>query len=155
MPNFYDQRAFCDENFLSHGDLRTIEKLRTSLIQSLDKAGVLSLAAGGNRLELQKNRDGLPVLPHFLNSNGGNLPLLAALISCAVAPGFAVRKGPSLLRTPQDTVHTYAGRVGIKADLPYITIVRNATCLFDSDYNQEKASQHQWICERGMLRIAS
>lgn len=104
LPSFFEQRRFCEDNFLSHGGLRTIEKLRTSLIQSLDRAGVLSLAGGGDRLELQKNRDGVPVLPYFLNTNGENLPLLAALISCATAPGFAVRKGPTLLRTPQDTV---------------------------------------------------
>lgn len=104
LASYHEQRAFCEQNFLSHTGLRTIEKLRTSLLQSLDRAGVLSLAAGGDRLELQRNREGLPVLPHFLNTNGENLPLLAALISCAVAPGFAVRKGPSLLRTPQDTV---------------------------------------------------
>lgn len=104
LPSFYEQRAFSDENFLAMSGVRTIEKLRISLLQSLDRAGVLSLAAGGDRLELLRNRDGVPVLPSFLNSNGENLPLLAALISCATAPGFAVRKSPSLLRTPQDSV---------------------------------------------------
>jgi hypothetical protein len=104
LPSFYDRRQFCEENFLSNATLQIIEKLRTSLIQSLDRAGVLSLAAGGARMELVKNRDGQIVLPHFLNTNGECLPLLTALISCAQAPGFAVRKSTSLLRTPQDSV---------------------------------------------------
>lgn len=104
LPSFHEQRAFCEENFLAMGSLRTIEKLKISLLQSLDRAGVLSLAAGGDRLQLVRNRDGVPILPRFLNANGENMPLLAALISCATAPGFAVRKSPSLLRTPQDTV---------------------------------------------------
>lgn len=132
IRNFHDQRTFCDENFLSHGGLRTIEKLRSSLIQSLDRAGVLSLAAGGDRLQLQQNREGLPVLPHYLNTNGENLPLLAALISCALAPGFAIRKGAALLRTPQDTVRTRDPASLYRTDHFMTSAVGDFTCLVDS-----------------------
>lgn len=78
--------------------------MKDALVESLDRAGVLALAAGGGRLELQRNRDNKPILPASLNANGDNMPLLAALISAAVAPGFAVRKSRALLRTQQDTV---------------------------------------------------
>lgn len=84
--------------------LRTIDRIRISLIRDLDRAGVLSLAVGGSRLELVRNSEGVPILPDFLNVNGHNIPLLTGLISGAVAPGFAIRKSAALFRTAQDTV---------------------------------------------------
>lgn len=104
IANFHSQRTFCDENFLSMASLRTIDRIRISLIRDLDRAGVLSLAVGGSRLELVRNSEGVPILPDFLNVNGHNIPLLTGLISGAVAPGFAIRKSAALFRTAQDTV---------------------------------------------------
>lgn len=87
-----------------------IQKIKEHILQSLDKAGVLRISAGGvtanNNVSFR--RGGTAVIPDDLNVNGESLPLLSALIAAAVAPNFAIRTSEKSLRTSQDktcTIH--------------------------------------------------
>ena len=104
VPDGYERRMFCDENFLSGSTLRLIQQVRDHLIQSLNRSGALKISGGGRDIYLQRNALGRVIIPAELNVNGQSLPLLTALIATAVAPNFAIRKTAMLLRTPQDPV---------------------------------------------------
>jgi hypothetical protein len=96
-----DYRAatqFCYENFLSKPTLLQIKQVKTALLQSLDQAGVIAVSAGGSVGRLNRMR----TVPRELNEHGGSLPLLAALISIASAPNFALRTSEKNLRTAKD-----------------------------------------------------
>ncbi|KAM0753259.1 P-loop containing nucleoside triphosphate hydrolase protein [Meredithblackwellia eburnea MCA 4105] len=103
--DFSAANAFCRENFLSKPTLLLIEKIKNHILQSLDKAGVLRISAGGQPLPGQHTfRRGATtaLIPESLNENGHSLPLLSALIAAAVAPNFAIRISEKSLRTSQD-----------------------------------------------------
>ena len=109
VPDGYERRMFCDENFLSASTLRLIQQVRDHLIQSLDRSGALKISGGGRDIYFQRNALGRVIIPAELNVNGQSLPLLTALIATAVAPNFAIRKTAMLLRTPQDPVRPNPG----------------------------------------------
>lgn len=83
-----------------------IQKIKEHILQSLDKAGVLRISAGGTAVGNQGTfrRGGSARIPESLNVNGDSLPLLSALIAAAVAPNFAIRTSEKSLRTSQDKV---------------------------------------------------
>lgn len=81
-----------------------IQKIKEHLLQSLDKAGVLRISAGGASSHVSFRRGGTSLIPESLNVNGKSLPLLSALIAAAVAPNFAIRISEKSLRTSQDKV---------------------------------------------------
>ena len=83
-----------------------IQKIKEHILQSLDKAGVLRISAGGGAVSSQHTfrRGGTALIPESLNVNGHSLPLLSALIAAAVAPNFAIRTSEKSLRTSQDKV---------------------------------------------------
>ncbi|KAK4698816.1 hypothetical protein P7C70_g7454, partial [Phenoliferia sp. Uapishka_3] len=95
---------FCRENFLSKPTLLMIQKIKEHILQSLDKAGVLRISAGGSAVPSHHTfrRGGTALIPESLNVNGNSLPLLSALIAAAVAPNFAIRTSEKSLRTSQD-----------------------------------------------------
>lgn len=98
---------FCGENFLSKPTLMMIQKIKEHILQSLDKAGVLRISAGGNAMDNTPQgfrRGGLAAIPASLNVNGESLPLLSALIATAVAPNFAIRTSEKSFSTSQDKV---------------------------------------------------
>jgi HrpA-like RNA helicase len=95
--------AFCQDNFLSKTTLMQIKQVKTSLLQSLDQAGVIAVSAGGN-VGNQGRMGRMRTVPRELNEHGGSLPLLAALIAMASAPNFALRTSDKTLRTEQDKV---------------------------------------------------
>lgn len=100
---------FCRENFLSKPTLLMIQKIKDHILQSLDKAGVLRISAGGSSSTNQPmfRRGGTALIPESLNVNGQSLPLLSALIAAAVAPNFAIRTSEKSLRTSQDKVRLF------------------------------------------------
>lgn len=83
-----------------------IQKIKEHILQSLDKAGVLRISAGGEVADSRVSfrRGGTAQIPESLNVNGDSLPLLSALIAAAVAPNFAIRTSEKTLRTSQDKV---------------------------------------------------
>ncbi|KAI5476262.1 hypothetical protein MNV49_007899 [Pseudohyphozyma bogoriensis] len=100
---FVAANNFARENFLSKPTLLMIQKIKEHLLQSLDKAGVLRISAGGTAAPpLPFRRGGTALIPESLNVNGNSLPLLSALIATAVAPNFAIRVSEKSLRTSQD-----------------------------------------------------
>ena len=98
--NYSRSTAFCQENFLSKQTLLQIKQVKQSLVQSLEQAGVIAVSSGGNFRQSRFRRE----VPEELNVNGNSLPLLAALISMASAPNFAIRTSEKLCRTAQDKV---------------------------------------------------
>lgn len=93
---------FLSDNFLNKSSMLQIEQIKSSLLQSLDQAGVLAVSAGGG---VQTSRFGRNAsVPPELNTNGQSLPLLAALIAMASAPNFALRTSEKTCRTSQDKV---------------------------------------------------
>ncbi|KAG8809076.1 hypothetical protein FRC19_005460, partial [Serendipita sp. 401] len=90
--------AFCNENFLSKPVLLQIQNLKGHLLQSLARAGVLAVSAGGSVTHLRGRKE----VPEELNINAGSLPLLAALVAVGTQPNFAIRTSPKLLRTQQE-----------------------------------------------------
>lgn len=95
------QRAyrFANENFLSKPTLAQILQVKTHLLSSLRRAGVLAISGGGESNNRHRHQIGIP--PQ-LNKNADSLPLLAALIAVAVAPNFAVRKSTKVMATEKD-----------------------------------------------------
>ncbi|KAG6842205.1 hypothetical protein C0991_000175 [Blastosporella zonata] len=88
---------FCVDNFLAKPTLLMIQKIKGHLLQSLYHAGVIEVSAGG-----LVNSNTQYTVPPELNANGDSLPLLAALISIASQPKFAIRVGERTYRTSQD-----------------------------------------------------
>ena len=102
---------FCVDNFLAKPTLLLIQKIKGHLLQSLYHAGVINVSAGG----LLDGSDKALGVPPELNANCDSLPLLAALISIASQPKFAIRIGEKTYRTSHDKVgmkrfiHSYRG----------------------------------------------
>ena len=96
---------FCVDNFLSKPTLLMIQKIKGHILQSLYDIGVIEVSAGGGvgTRPARVSRADLAVPPE-LNVNGESLPMLAALISLALQPKFAVRTGDKTYRTAQDKV---------------------------------------------------
>jgi HrpA-like RNA helicase len=97
---YYKGNQFCSLNFLSKSTLLQIKQVKTSLLQNLEQAGVIAVSAGGNVGHIGRRRE----VPMELNTNGGSLPLLAALLAMASAPNFALRTSEKTCRTAQDKV---------------------------------------------------
>lgn len=94
---------FCVDNFLAKPTLLMIEKIKGHLLQSLYRAGVIDVSAGGTVSSQSGLSARFPTtVPAELNTNGDSLPLLAALIAAATQPKFAIRTGERTLRTQQD-----------------------------------------------------
>lgn len=91
---------FCSANFLSKPTLLQIKKVKGSLLQSLDQAGIIAVSAGGSVGRIGRSSG----VPPQLNEHGQSLPLLAALIAVASAPNFAIRTSEKTCRTAQDKV---------------------------------------------------
>ncbi|KGB79065.2 nuclear DNA helicase II [Cryptococcus deuterogattii R265] len=98
--DFYSATKFCDNNFLSKPTLLQIKQVKQSLLQSLDKAGVIAVSAGGMVDRIGRYGS----IPPALNENNDSLPMLAALIATATAPNFAIRTSERTCRTWQDKV---------------------------------------------------
>ncbi|KAF5370240.1 hypothetical protein D9615_010076 [Tricholomella constricta] len=97
---YVSANRFCVENFLAKPTLLMIQKIKGHLLQSLYRAGVIDVSAGG----LVDGSNTRYAVPPELNANGDSLPLLAALISIASQPKFAIRVGEKTYRTSQDKV---------------------------------------------------
>ncbi|WAR54174.1 hypothetical protein PtB15_3B687 [Puccinia triticina] len=96
----YKANKFTTENFLSRPSLFQISQVKSHLLSSLRRAGVLAISGGGERSDNHYSRRNL--IPPHLNKNSDSLPLVAALIAVAVAPNFAVRKSARMLATDKD-----------------------------------------------------
>ncbi|PLW12732.1 hypothetical protein PCANC_18157 [Puccinia coronata f. sp. avenae] len=121
--------AFANENFLSKPSLNQIAQVKSHLLVSLRRAGVLAISGGGDlgdhksQSHHYNRRD---VIPPYLNKNSDSLPLVAALIAVAVAPNFAVRKSARLLATDKDrsciihpsSVNSYKKEAAAGDDIP-------------------------------------
>ena len=97
---FQAANQFCSENFLSKPVLMQIQNLKGHLLNSLQRAGVLDVSAGG-RVVTQSN---IREVPPELNVNAGSLPIMAGLIAIGSQPNFAIRISERLLRTQTDRV---------------------------------------------------
>ncbi|RDB28425.1 ATP-dependent RNA helicase DHX36 [Hypsizygus marmoreus] len=97
---YVSANRFCMDNFLAKPTLLMIQKIKGHLLQSLYHAGVIDVSAGG----LVDSYNKQLTVPPELNANGDSLPLLAALISIASQPKFAIRVGERTYRTSQDKV---------------------------------------------------
>ncbi|KAG6911959.1 hypothetical protein DXG01_000207 [Tephrocybe rancida] len=95
---YVSANRFCMENFLAKPTLLMIQKIKGHLLQSLYHAGVIDVSAGG----AVNGSNTSYTVPPELNANGDSLPLLAALISIASQPKFAIRVGERTYRTSQD-----------------------------------------------------
>ncbi|KAF7306929.1 hypothetical protein MIND_00485500 [Mycena indigotica] len=91
---------FCSDNFLSKPTLLMIQKIKVHLLQSLFRAGVIDVSAGGMASGSLGTRN--VQVPPALNVNGDSQALLAALIAIASQPKFAIRTGEKSFRTAQD-----------------------------------------------------
>lgn len=103
---YVSANRFCSDNFLSKPTLLNIEKVKNHLLKALYDVGVIDISGGGSLPYVPpgaRSRD-LPVIPQQLNENGESLPLLAALISIACQPKFAIRTGERTYRTAVDKV---------------------------------------------------
>ncbi|KDR84993.1 hypothetical protein GALMADRAFT_233530 [Galerina marginata CBS 339.88] len=103
---YISANRFCVDNFLSKPTLLTIQKVKAHLLQSLYRAGVIEVSAGGQfggSMNMDVAARNL-IVPNALNANGDSLPLLAALIAIACQPKFAVRSGERTYRTSTDKI---------------------------------------------------
>jgi len=105
--DYHGATQFCMANFLSKPTMLQIKKVKGSLLQSLDLAGVLAVSAGGSVRRIGRRTT---EVPRELNEHGGSLPLLAALIAMASAPNFALRTSERTCRTAQDKVGLSASK---------------------------------------------
>ncbi|KAM0792093.1 hypothetical protein ACM66B_004797 [Microbotryomycetes sp. NB124-2] len=110
--NYSAANEFAHTNFLSKPTLLLIAKVREHILQSLDKAGVLSISGGRDAIAARPGstfrRHREAKVPASLNVNGDSLPLLSALVATALSPNFAIRVSEKSLRTQQDkscTIH--------------------------------------------------
>ena len=92
---------FLFDNMLNRTTMLQIQKVKTSLFQSLLKANVIDLVRSSTQMVPRYRRRLRETDPEF-NLNGGSTPLLCGLISVAVTPNFAVRKGDRVYRTEQE-----------------------------------------------------
>ncbi|KAK0198308.1 P-loop containing nucleoside triphosphate hydrolase protein [Armillaria mellea] len=94
--NLEGAHQFCQDNFLSRLTLLSMQKLRSQILSSLRQAGVLRATTQG---PIRAYADDLS--PE-LNEHSGSLPILAALITVASQPKFALGFAPAALRTRRD-----------------------------------------------------
>ncbi|KAG8691340.1 hypothetical protein FRC11_004897 [Ceratobasidium sp. 423] len=107
---YVSANRFCSENFLSKPSLLNIQRIKGHLLQSLYYAGVLDVSAGGTSSNHRVARD--MVVPPELNAHGDSKPLLAALITIACQPNFAIRHKEKMYRTREDkTAFIHPGSV--------------------------------------------
>ncbi|KAL1719478.1 hypothetical protein EV715DRAFT_251413 [Schizophyllum commune] len=88
---------FCVDNFLSKPTLVQMQKEKTHLYDSMRRAGVLDVSAGGSA-SFTRHGD----VPSELNVNGGSMPLLTALITLACQPKYALRIKDKIYRTAME-----------------------------------------------------
>lgn len=102
--DYVTANRFCIDNFIAKPTLLMIQKIKGHLLQSLYRAGVINVSAGGGFGEQGNDRRQASHLsvPPELNQNSHSLPLLAALIALASQPKFAIRTGEKGFRTQQD-----------------------------------------------------
>ncbi|KAK0233083.1 hypothetical protein IW262DRAFT_1444030 [Armillaria fumosa] len=93
---FIEAHQFCQDNFLSRLTLLSMQKLRSQILSSLRQAGVLRATTQG---PIRAYAD---ELSPELNDHSGSLPILAALITVASQPKFALGFAPAALRTRRD-----------------------------------------------------
>ena len=96
---------FCIDNFLSKPTLLLIQKIKGQLLQSLYRAGVIDVSAGG-QVDGSSYDGSIKNLriPPALDTNRNSFPLLVALIAIALQPRFGVRVGEKTYRTSNDRV---------------------------------------------------
>ena len=114
---YIEANQFCSKNFLSKPTLLMIEKVRSSLLQSLLDAGVIDVSAGGrvskafakarsvSNSKWRRKVSSETEVPSELNVNNDSLPVLTGLIALASQPNFATRTSERIYRTPQDKVN--------------------------------------------------
>ena len=113
---------FCIDNFLSKPTFLLIHKMKGQVLQSLYRAGVIEVSAGG-----QVDGSGYDgstktlKVPPALDKNRNSYPLLVALIAIASQPRFGIRVGEKTFRTSND-------RVLIKT--PFLIIYLTEYCFF-------------------------
>ena len=101
--DYVGANRFCSNNFLSKPTLLMIPKVKTHLLESLYRAGVVDVSMGMAQQAWMGRRREVAVPPE-LDINRKSIPLLTALISVASQPNFAVRTGDKSYRTSQDKV---------------------------------------------------
>lgn len=101
---YQSANRFCMDNFLSKPTLLMIQKIKGHLLQSLYDIGVIDVSAGGTASRWIPRRKQDAVVPRELNVNGRCQPLLAAMITIASQPKFAIRATEKAYRTSQDKV---------------------------------------------------
>ncbi|KAF9471753.1 P-loop containing nucleoside triphosphate hydrolase protein [Pholiota conissans] len=99
---YVSANRFCSENFLSKPTLLLIAKTKAHLLQSLYRAGVIEVSAGGQFGNFGNGISRNLSVPSELNANSDSMPLLTALIAIACQPKFAIRSGEKTYRTAQD-----------------------------------------------------
>ena len=95
---------FCIDNFLSKPTFMLIQKIKGQLLQSLYRAGVIDVSAGG---QVDGGSDSSMKnlrVPPALDTNRNSFPLLTALIAVASQPRFGIRVGEKTYRTSNERV---------------------------------------------------
>ncbi|KAH9469772.1 hypothetical protein Pst134EA_007049 [Puccinia striiformis f. sp. tritici] len=111
--------------------LNQIYQVKTHLLSSLRRAGVLAISGGGETKDNHSHSNHYrfnkrDLIPPHLNKNSDSLPLAAALIAVAVAPNFGVRKSARLFATDKDractihpsSVNSYKKEAAASDDIP-------------------------------------
>ena len=96
---------FCIDNFLSKPTLLLIKKIKGQVLQSLYRAGVIDVSAGG-QVDSSSYDGSVKTLrvPPVLDTNRNSFPLLVALIAIALQPRFGIRVGEKTYRTSNERV---------------------------------------------------
>lgn len=101
--DYVTANRFCVDNFLSKPTLLLIQKIKVQILQSLYRAGVIEVSAGGTDVNVPGPARSITV-PPALNANKDSFPLLTALIAIASQPKFAIRTGNFSYRTLSEKV---------------------------------------------------
>ena len=112
---YVSANSFCVDNFLSKPTLIQVPPIKAQLLQTLYDIGIMDVCAGGEvDFEVPRGPRRDVTVPPELNENSESLPVIAALITTALQPHFAVRTGERTLRTATDKVRsqTLSGYVG-------------------------------------------
>lgn len=125
--DYHAANKFCIDNFLAKPTLLMIQKVKAHLLQSLYRAGVIDVSAGGQASNSYGENSGVRslVVPPVLNANQDSLPLLAALIAIASQPKFGIRTGERSYRTPTDKV-----RISLLSTFLWISLIVFRAPLF-------------------------
>lgn len=92
---------FLQDNMLSRATMYQILQVKTNLFKSLQKTQVLDVVRTSTQIVPRYRRRMRETDPEF-NINASSTPLICSLISVALAPNFAVRKGDRFYRTEQE-----------------------------------------------------